>query len=123
MKKKFVLAIIIVLLALAIVAYSFDKTYPNYNENNFLANNARISTVEINSIELSPSRLVIHVGEKVMWVNNDACPHTITSLDKELNSAIIPPNGTYSHIFEKEGRFPYNCSLRPILSGEVIVKP
>jgi plastocyanin len=125
MKKNVVLAVIIILLALAILFYSFDRNYQTEREDHVLNSNNLLpsETIEIKSFEFSPSRLVIHEGEKVIWINKDNCPHTITSLDKELNSAIIPPNGTYTHLFEKEGRFPYNCSLRPTLAGEVIVKP
>jgi|WetSurMetagenome_2_1015567.scaffolds.fasta_scaffold183502_3 plastocyanin len=122
MKKKFVLAIIIVLVAIAIVFYSFNKTYPPENTNPLSGNNIIPSyTIEIRVSEFYPPRLVIEPGEKVIWINKDNSPHTVTSPDKELSSAIIPPNGTYSHLFKKEGRFPYNCSLHQVLSGEIIV--
>jgi plastocyanin len=124
MKKNIILAVIIVLLALAIVFYSFDKKYPTYQtEDNLLLTNKNVitHTVEIRASEFYPPKLIIALGEKVIWVNKDASPHTVTSADKELNSAIIPPNETYYHIFEKEGDFAYNCSLRPVLSGEIVV--
>jgi plastocyanin len=127
MKREFVLALIIVLLAIVIVVYSFDKKYPAYPgaENALLVNkNVVTHTVEIRASEFYPSYLVVARGEKVIWVNEDTSPHTVTSQNAtELDSAIIPPNQTYYHIFENEGRFSYHCSLRPVLSGEVVVKP
>jgi plastocyanin len=123
MKKNFILAIIIILLALALVVYSFDKKYPSSNNSLLAGKNVVTHTIEIRVNEFNPSWITIHAGEKVIWINKDNSPHTVTSLDKELNSAIIPPNETYYHIFEKEGRFTYGCSLRPILSGEIKVGP
>jgi plastocyanin len=124
MKKQFVIAIIIVLLAFAIIAYSFNKQYPTYlvHESNELTN-SMTSTIEIRASEFYPPSLTVEKGEKIIWVNKDTSPHTVTSNDSELNSGIIPPNQTYYHVFDKEGKFKYNCSLRPILSGEVIVIP
>jgi plastocyanin len=125
MKKNFLISIIIILLALALVLYSFDKKSPDYNLDNslFASQNVITHTIEIRVNEFSPSWLSIHAGEKVIWINKDNSPHTVTSQDKELNSAIIPPNETYYHIFENEGRFTYTCSLRPVLSGEIKVGP
>jgi plastocyanin len=126
MKKNFVIAVIIVLLAFAIVAYSFNRQYPTYNnqDNNLLTNkNVITHNVEIRASEFYPPKLIVSKGEKVIWVNNDNSPHTITFADENLTSGIIPPNQTYYHIFENEGSFAYNCSLRPILSGEIDVGP
>jgi plastocyanin len=125
MKKNFVIAIIIVLLAFAIVTYSFNKQYPTYThyENNLNAN-AITYTVEIRASEFYLPKLIIAKGEKIIWINKDTSPHTVTSNNgTELNSGIIPPNQTYYHIFNEEGDFKYNCSLRPILSGEIVVGP
>jgi plastocyanin len=124
MKKNFVIAVIIVLLAFAIVAYSFNKQYPTYiNPANCqpTETNSIPGVVEIRASEFYPQSLTVEKGEKIIWVNEDTSPHTVTSLDGELKSPIIPPNQTYYHVFDKEGKFSYNCSLRPILHGEVIV--
>jgi plastocyanin len=127
MKKEFVLALIIVLLAIVIVTYSFDKKYPTYLGGKsplVLNKNIITHTVEIRASEFYPPSLIIARGEKVIWINTDNSPHTVTSENRtELSSPIIPPNETYYHVFENEGKFEYNCSLRPILSGEITVGP
>ena len=125
MKKNVALALIIILLTVIIVIYSFYQQYPTYS-NQDLGSNKEVETsfIKISATEFYPKYLRINPGEKIIWVNEDIYPHTITSDNNtELNSGIIPPNQTYYHIFNNEGTFKYKCSLRPVLYGEIIVVP
>jgi len=127
MKQNLAFALIIILLAGVIVIYSFNQQYPTYQSpDNILFANKDISNsiVEIRAAEFYPPSLTIEQGEKITWVNVDTSPHTVSSVNNsELSSIIIPPNQTYSHIFENEGTFDYHCSFRPVLTGKIIVIP
>ena len=65
----------------------------------------------------------IKVGEKVVWRNADAMPHTVTSTDGgPLNSAQLGKGGEYSFTFKEPGTYSYYCSYHPSMKGTVIVE-
>jgi len=65
----------------------------------------------------------IKVGEKVVWSNADAMPHTVTSTDGgPLNSGQLGKGGEYSFTFKEPGTYNYYCSYHPSMKGTVIVE-
>ena len=65
----------------------------------------------------------IKVGEKVVWRNADAMPHTVTSTDGgPLNSGQLGKGGEYSFTFKEPGTYNYYCSYHPSMKGVVIVE-
>lgn len=78
-----------------------------------------------------PNPVQITVGQKVVWTNDDSAPHTITSgeaatpdgkFDSSPNfNPLLAPGQTFSHTFEKAGKYPYFCQLHPNMVGTVIV--
>ena len=65
--------------------------------------------------------LLVAVGTKVVWTNNDDIPHTVTSEDRVLHSPPLDTGDSYDFVFAKPGRYPYFCSLHPHMQGIVIV--
>jgi plastocyanin len=63
----------------------------------------------------------VPVGTTVTWTNEDAAPHTATSVDKIWDSNILQQGETFSFTFEEAGTFEYLCSLHPAMVGQVIV--
>jgi len=67
----------------------------------------------------------------VVWTNDDSAPHTITSgeaatPDGEFDSSpnfnpLLTPGQTFSHTFEKAGKYQYFCQLHPNMIGTVVV--
>ncbi len=78
-----------------------------------------------------PATLVIHTGDTVTWVNQDAVGHTVTSV--AFNSGMINPSrgdseksgnnstSTFSFKFTKSGIYSYFCEIHPYMSGTVYV--
>jgi plastocyanin len=71
-----------------------------------------------------PSRLNVHPGNTVKWVNGDTVSHSITSAT--FNGVIWPQGSnqgpsTFSHTFDKTGTFSYFCQIHPYMSGVVFV--
>jgi plastocyanin len=71
-----------------------------------------------------PSRLNLHSGNTVTWVNDDTVSHSITSAT--FNGVIWPQGSnqgpsTFSHTFDKTGTFSYFCQIHPYMSGVVFV--
>ena len=85
---------------------------------------------ELGNKAFSPNPLMIGVGEKVTWTNNDFMQHTVTSgtgfgdpaSGDEFTSLLISPSGTFEHTFEHEGEFDYYCQIHPNMVGKVIVQ-
>lgn len=79
--------------------------------------------IEINH-GYSPKELTIKKGDTVIWTNVDTkTSHTITSTSGgELKSKFLKYGETYSHTFEKEGKFFYYCIPHDSEHGQVIVK-
>jgi plastocyanin len=87
-------------------------------------------------------KVVIHVGEKVSFVNNGmGAPHTVTFGDEpanffpplgdpknftggQLNSGFMTPGTTFTVTFNKAGVYDYICALHDYMGmvGKVVVK-
>ncbi len=69
----------------------------------------------------SPNPLDVEIGQTVTWVNDDSVIHTVTSTDGTFDSNILQRAQTFSHTFDREGRYPYYCTLHPTMVGTVSV--
>jgi plastocyanin len=66
----------------------------------------------------NPQEIVIPVGAKVIWVNQDSAPHTATADDGLLFDSQILGNGErFEFTFDQEGVFPYFCALHGAPGG------
>ena len=54
-----------------------------------------------------PARLHVLVGTTVAWKNDDSINHTATAEDDSFASGYIPPGGTFSYTFTRQGRFEF----------------
>lgn len=84
---------------------------------------AATRTVTIADYAFGPTKLVIHQGDSVTWINHDSMPHTASALDgKSFDSGAVDPGGTWSFVFSKEGDYPYRCAIHPDMRGEIVVE-
>jgi plastocyanin len=81
-----------------------------------------VHTVTIDGFAFKPPSITVKQGDTVLWRNTDPVPHTATAKEAGLDSHDIPANGTYRFTAKKKGRFPYICTLHPIMKGELIVE-
>jgi plastocyanin len=80
--------------------------------------------VTISGFAFSPATLTIKAGTEVTWTNLDSVEHSVVSSSgNELNSPLIPQNGTYSHVFNTPGTYEYHCSIHLTMLGTIIVTP
>ena len=80
------------------------------------------SIVKISQYKFATDTLRITAGGTVAWVNDDVVEHTVTFDATEPGSPTIPPNGTFTHRFDRPGTYPYHCTPHPFMKGVVIVK-
>lgn len=75
----------------------------------------------------NPCQITVEKGNSVTWINRDTFDHTIISgsgqrgPDGWFSSATIPPNGVFSHMFDRKGAFTYYDGANPNAQGVVIV--
>lgn len=79
-----------------------------------------VEEVAIASFRL-PSATVA-VGTQVVWTNEDAAPHTATSVDGVFNSGGLDQGETYRFTFQEAGEFRYICSLHEGMEGTITVQ-
>jgi plastocyanin len=92
--------------------------------------------VTIADLKFIPSTIEVERGSTVTWTNNDQTAHTVTSDDfpdpslpptttvpaGAFSSKPLDPGDSFSHTFDKPGKYPYHCQIHTYLKGEVIVK-
>ena len=76
-----------------------------------------------------PEKIMINVGDTVIWTNSDSATHTVTSGDVNdpntwgliLESGLGKAGSTFEHTFDTAGEYPYLCQLHPWAVGKVVV--
>lgn len=77
--------------------------------------------VEIAEFAYSPEPVVVQVGGKVTWKNDDNAPHTATADDGSFDTGIIEKGKIKSETFKEAGTFTYYCTVHPFMHGTVEV--
>ena len=106
MKRALVPLLIAVALVLAVGAAAAD---------------APVRTVTIPGKAYDPPHLDVLVGTTVTWKNDDAINHTVTADGDAFSSGYVPPGGSFSFTFAKQGRYPFHCTIHKFMKGEVDV--
>jgi len=110
-KPKFIFGIVVLAVAALLpIRVSADDTRTQSVE------------VKIDNFNFTPPTLTVPVGTKVIWVNKDDVPHTVTSDDKVFGSRALDTDDKFSFTFQTPGTYPYYCSVHPRMTGKVIVK-
>lgn len=81
----------------------------------------KAENVEIAEFAYSPDPVVIQVGGKVTWKNDDNAPHTATADDGSFETGIIENGKRKSETFKEAGTFTYFCKVHPFMHGTVEV--
>jgi len=67
-----------------------------------------------------PEIITVPVRSAVTWVSSGTMSHTVTALNGEFSSGVIPPGGVYSYFFAAPGEYPYR-DLLSSATGKVVV--
>lgn len=78
-------------------------------------------TVTMPGKAYDPTQLSVLVGTSVTWKNDDAINHTVTADGDAFSSGYVPPGGTYTFTFAKQGRYAFHCTIHKFMRGEVDV--
>jgi plastocyanin len=82
---------------------------------------ARSEKVEIVEFTYQPDPVVVAVGGKVTWQNEDSAPHTASADDGSFDTGILDKGKLKSETFKEAGTYPYFCEIHPTMHGTVEV--
>jgi plastocyanin len=82
---------------------------------------AKAEKVEIVEFTYEPDPVVVQVGGKVIWQNQDTAPHTATADDGSFDTGTIEKGKLGSVTFKEPGTFTYICAIHPTMHGTVEV--
>jgi len=77
--------------------------------------------VDIVEFTYQPDPVVVQVGGKVIWQNQDTAPHTATADDESWDTGTIEKGKIGSETFKEAGKFAYYCEIHPTMKGTVEV--
>jgi plastocyanin len=82
---------------------------------------AKSEKVQIVEFSYEPDPVVVQVGGKVTWQNEDSAPHTATADDGSFDTGTIEQGKLGSATFKEPGTFTYFCEIHPTMHGTVEV--
>jgi plastocyanin len=82
---------------------------------------AKSEKVDIVEFTYQPDPVVVQVGGKVIWQNQDTAPHTATADDGSFDTGTIEKGKIGSETFKEAGTFTYFCAIHPTMHGTVEV--
>jgi plastocyanin len=82
---------------------------------------AKSEKIQIVEFSYEPDPVVVQVGGKVIWQNEDTAPHTATADDGSFDTGTIEKGKLGSATFKEPGTFTYHCEIHPTMHGTVEV--
>jgi plastocyanin len=84
---------------------------------------AKPAQVPIAKNMFTPADLTVSVGQAVVWTNEDAAPHTVTttSAPVKFDSGAFGQGKSWSYTFAQTGTYKYYCAVHPDMVGTVTV--
>ena len=84
------------------------------------ATTSKTVAVSITNSAFVPKSVTITAGDTVKWRNDDIVTHNVKAKNGSFSSPDFPPDGTYKWKARKKGRYEYNCTLHPGMTGTII---
>src|SRR3954470_17981219 len=79
-------------------------------------------SILMKGIGYEPKQVTVHVGDEIVWDNQDIVAHTATTADKKWD-VVIGPGRSGRIVAQSPGTFDYICRYHPNMKGEVVVEP
>src|SRR5215471_19308878 len=68
-------------------------------------------TVVIENMQYNPPELRVRRGERIVWVNKDLFPHTVTAASRAFDSGSIAADSSWTYVASKAGEYAYGCTF------------
>jgi plastocyanin len=79
-------------------------------------------TVTINKMKFGPAPPNLHVGDVIVWQNEDIFEHTATARDKSFDID-LPAHSKKTFTLTKAGKIAFYCRFHPGMTGTLVVSP
>jgi plastocyanin len=79
-------------------------------------------TVTIENMQFTPAHLSVHRGGRIVWVNKDLFPHTVTAANKAFDSGSIDAGSSWTYRADKPGEYAYSCTFHPAMKATLTVQ-
>jgi plastocyanin len=79
-------------------------------------------SVVIENMQFTPATLQVRRGDRIVWINQDLVPHTVTARDGSFDSHAIAPGATWSLVAAKTGAVDYACLYHPTMVAHLVVR-
>jgi len=78
--------------------------------------------ISLSNLKFVPNSVTVPVGTTVIWTNNEAPVHTVTSDVVLFDSGDLLQNKTFSYKFTVAGTVTYHCNYHGGMTGTIIVQ-
>ncbi len=83
---------------------------------------ATTHTVTIVGMVYEPATVQVAPGDRIVWLNRDLVPHTVSALDRSFDSGRIEPGQQWSRVVTAAGAVDYGCAYHPTMHGRMEVR-
>jgi plastocyanin len=88
-----------------------------------VAAGAHTAAVPIAGFAFKPAKLVVSVGARVTWTNEDSAPHTATAdQGQAFDTGTLMQHQSRTVTFRTAGTFTYHCAFHPFMTATVTVR-
>ena len=82
---------------------------------------AATHTVVIDGLKYKPETVTAKIGDRIVWINKDPFPHTVTSAGA-FDSREIAAGKSWTYAARTAGEHAYICTLHPTMKGVLKVE-
>ena len=73
-------------------------------------------------IKFVPHRIVVKLGQRVRWTNEDSVAHTVASSSLRIASEAITQGKSFTYTPKRKGTFAYFCTIHAGQNGTLVVR-
>jgi plastocyanin len=79
-------------------------------------------TVTIEGLRFDPATLEVTAGDRIVWINKDPFPHTVTADAKAFDSRDLAADSSWAYVTRVPGEYPYGCAYHTTMKATLIVR-
>jgi plastocyanin len=83
---------------------------------------AATHTILIEAMAFVPAMVKVEQGDRIVWINKDPFPHTVTATDESFDSGAIAESQSWSFLTSGKTQVDYVCTLHPTMKGTLEVR-
>jgi plastocyanin len=78
--------------------------------------------VSIQDYFFEPAEASVESGDEIVFTNEGAEPHTVTTADGQFDSGVLNPGASFTITVSEPGTLTYYCAIHPEMVGNVTVR-